>query len=224
MLYIFIIKGLKTDLETEGNTPYQQFYQNLSSSEISKKYLYIFFLRTYLREYENLSKCRPDTEEAIIWIGQNHADYGLLVTPRFRDGSWVNDNSEIRRFRKRYWSIGHILETGLVIPNKNDVFHFKTIEEYLKFFEHVLVRNTASTYQKRIATLYSQYVQASHNPEDTLLLIPEFRYGGMSSKHEYRLDFCIIDIESNNKIGFELSPWSTHGQLTGTKNKTQAFD
>ena len=23
------------------------------------------------------------------------------------------------------------------------------------------------------------------------------------------------------KTGFELSPWSTHGELTGTKNKTQ---
>jgi len=57
------IKGLKADLETEGKTAYQQFYENLSASEISKKYLYIFFHRTYLREYENLSKNRPHTFE-----------------------------------------------------------------------------------------------------------------------------------------------------------------
>jgi hypothetical protein len=24
-----------------------------------------------------------------------------------------------------------------------------------------------------------------------------------------------------NKVGFELSPWSTHGKITGTKNKKQ---
>jgi len=92
---------------------------------------------------------------------------------------------------------------------------------HLKFFEHVLVRNTASPYQKQIAALYTQYVKKSNAPEEILLLIPEFRYGGIASKHEYRLDFCIIDPETCNKIGFELSPWSTHGKLTGTKDKKQ---
>ncbi|CDZ77816.1 hypothetical protein BN59_02106 [Legionella massiliensis] len=42
-----------------------------------------------------------------------YIDLKHLVTPKFRNGSWVNGNSEIRRFRKRYWSIGHILQTGL---------------------------------------------------------------------------------------------------------------
>lgn len=215
------IKGLNADLKAEGETPYRKFYKNLYSSEVSKKYLYIFLHRTYLREFENLSKKRPNTDEATIWIGQNNADYGLLVAPYF-SGAWVNDKSEIRRFRRRYWSVGHILETGLVVPNRNETFTFSDVDEYLKFFEHILVRNTASPYQKQVAALYSQYVRASPIPEEILLLIPEFRYGGINTKHEYRLDFCIIDVETNNKIGFEFSPWSTHGKLTGTKTKKQS--
>jgi hypothetical protein len=56
---------------------------------------------------------------------------------------------------------------------------------------------------------------------DVPLLIPEFRYAGRVAKHQHRLDFCIIDADTMDKVGFELSPWSTHGNLTGTKNKTQ---
>lgn len=215
------IKGLKEDLVLEGQTEYRKFYENLMRSETSKKYLYIFFHRTYLREYENLSKNRPHTTDSQIWLGQNNADYGLLITPRFVKNKWENDNSEIRRFKPRYWSIGHVLETGLVVPDKDDKFTFPNIDEYLKFFENILVRHSASIYQKKLAQLYSSYVKTSDNPEDILLLMPELRYNGKDKKHKYRLDFCIIDVESNNKIGFELSPWSTHGNLTGTKNKKQ---
>ncbi|HSZ54643.1 MAG TPA: hypothetical protein VK797_03225 [Tepidisphaeraceae bacterium] len=52
------------------------------------------------------------------------------------------------------------------------------------------------------------------------LLIPELRYRGRDKQHKHRLDFCVIDPYSLRKIGFELSPWSSHGQLTGTKTKT----
>ena len=39
--------------------------------------------------------------------------------------------------------------------------------------------------------------------------------------HKYRLDFTIINPYTLEKQGFEFSPWSTHGALAGTKNKTQ---
>jgi len=52
-------------------------------------------------------------------------------------------------------------------------------------------------------------------------LIPELRYDGREVKHKYRLDSCIIDPDTMNRVGFELSPWSSHGALTGTKEKTQ---
>lgn len=218
--YISIfVKGLKSDLLDEGFTLYAQFYENLIQSDVAKKYLYVFLKRTFFREYENITKCRPNVDEAAYWIGQNNADYGLLVSPRYRKGQWENDVSEIRRFRKRYWSIGHVIETGLVIPDRNEIRSFENVEQYLQFFRDI-VRQTGSKYQRDLADLYSEYVIASDEPEKILLLFTELRFQ-KERKHKYRLDFCVIDVESGNKIGFEISPWSSHGHIPSTKTKSQ---
>jgi len=216
------LAGFKEHLSTtKFRTVYDDLYDQMKASLAFQEYLYKFLRRSYLNHYEELSKTRPSVAKAEIWIGENHADYGLLVTPRFGKNGWENDKSEIRHFRPRYWSVGHVLETGLVIPHKNKAIPFKTVEDYLTFFEHVLVRGTASSHQKRIAELYCDYVRKTEKPLDVPLLIPEFRYDGRLAMHKYRLDFCIIDADTMNRIGFELSPWSTHGLLTGTKGKTQ---
>jgi hypothetical protein len=51
--------------------------------------------------------------------------------------------------------------------------------------------------------------------------IPEFRYEGITGTHQYRLDFTVIDPHELTKLGFELSPWSTHGYLSEIKGLTQ---
>ena len=109
-----------------------------------------------------------------------------------------------------------------LIPNKNDKMTFKDIPDYLNFFVNVIVRNSGSKYEMEIAEHYRQFVLNHERPENIPLLIPEFRYEGIDVVHKYRLDFTIIEPNDLNKIGFELSPWSTHGQLTGTKRMTQA--
>lgn len=215
------LDGLKADITSGENSTYTKFYSRLMQSDISRNYFYEFLRRTYLKQYESLSKNKPDFQSVEIWVGQNNADYGLLITPRFVRGRWENDESEIRHFKWNYWSIGHVLETGLIVPDRNQRIRFSNITEYLNFFEHTLVRHAASEYQRKIAELYSDYVRSSTNPQDILLLIPELRYAGRNKAHKYRLDFCIIDVNSNNKIGFELSPWSSHGRLSGTRNKKQ---
>jgi hypothetical protein len=204
------------------STNLYETYKLLQKHPIFKDYLFIFLKRVYLRNYDALSKRRPSIEEAEIYIGQNNANYGILVTPRFINGSWENDKSEIRHFKKQYWSIGHILETGFVIPNKNDKITFRETSDYLNFFVNVIVRNSGSKYEMEIAELYREYVLNNPRPEDIPLLIPEFRYEGIDVLHKYRLDFTIIEPNDLNKIGFELSPWSSHGQLTGVKDMTQA--
>jgi hypothetical protein len=220
------LEGYKQDLIKRGyyaeNSNLYETYKLLQKHPIFKEYLFIFLKRVYLRNYEALSKKRPVVEEAEIYIGQNNANYGILVTPRFVNGSWENDKSEIRHFKKQYWSIGHILETGFVIPNKNDRMMFKDIPDYLNFFVNVIVRNSGSKYEMEIAELYREYVINHSRPENIPLLIPEFRYEGIDVVHKYRLDFTIIEPNDFNKIGFELSPWSTHGLLTGVKSMTQA--
>lgn len=175
-----------------------------------------------MKHFEELSRKRPDAEEAIAWIGQTNANYGLLITPRYRDGEWENDKSEIRAFNKAYWTVGHVMKTGLVIPGKNKTFIFSDVDQYLLFFTDTLVRNSGSKYEYEIACHYADYVSSHVAPESVPLLIPEFRYGGIAKKHEYRLDFLIINPYTLEKIGFELSPWSTHGYLSKIGGLTQA--
>jgi hypothetical protein len=198
-----------------------EIYDLFQSSQVAQQYMMIFLERSYLKHYDELSKQRPPDEDAEIWIGQNAADYGLLVAPRFANGDWENDKSEIRHFKPGYWTIGHVLETGLVVPRKQKRMTFKDVENYLDFFEEVLVRHAKSKHQSGLAERYSAYVRAAANPLQVPLLIPELRYEGRAQKHRYRLDFCVIDTATLQKTGFELSPWSSHGELTGTKGKSQ---
>jgi len=216
------LDGFQGSLSTTGfRTSFDDMYDLFNKSKAAQEYMLLFLERSYLKHFDELSKRRPSVEEAEIWIGQNSADYGLFVTPRFAKGDWQNDRSEIRHFKPGYWTIGHVVETGLVIPGKDKTMTFTVVDAYLDFFENVLVRHSKSPYQIELAERYSAYVRASSNPTAVPLLIPELRYEGRAVKHKYRLDFCVIDQVTMQKTGFELSPWSTHGELTGTKGKTQ---
>lgn len=83
----------------------------------------------------------------------------------------------------------------------------------------MLVRKAGSVHQSRLAERYSAFVRTSDNPLKVPLLIPELRYLGREKIHKHRLDYCVFDPYSLRKIGFELSPWSSHGQLVGTDKK-----
>lgn len=219
------LQGYEDDLKDRGDymktSNAYDTYLLLRKHEVFKSYLFIFLKRVYLRNFEALSKKRPKVDEAEIYIGQENASYGILITPRFVNGKWENDKSEIRHFKKQYWSIGHILETGLVIPGKNSKMTFKDIPDYLNFFQNVIVRNSGSKYEMELAECYTDYVLNHERPENIPLLIPEFRYDGLEKEHKYRLDFTIIEPTELNKIGFELSPWSSHGYLKKIKGLTQ---
>lgn len=202
---------------------YSTLKNNLKYESFSE-YLMLFLMRTFLREYESLSRARPVADEAFLWFGENKVRWGLFVTPKFisDDKQWVNDRSEVRHFSKKYWSIGHILKTGIVLPDKNRIQRFASAEEYLNFFVNSLVRLSGSKYELEIAERYEEYVLDSDNPEDVPLLIHEYRYGGLDKDHEHRLDFTILNEGTvTPKIAFELSPWSSHGYLAKIKGLTQ---
>lgn len=183
-----------------------------------KKYVFIFLKRSFLKHYNELHKKRPGIEDSELWFGVNDAHYGLFVTPRWNGANWENDKSEIRAVKFKYWTIGHVMETGLCIPDEDDKYEFTKIEDYLDFFK-AQVRLTKSQYQIEVARKYIEYVNASDKPHEIPLLIPEIRYDGSGRKHVYRLDFMVINPFTMEKIGFEISPWSTHGKLSG-KHKT----
>jgi len=212
-------RGFKAAMSPPGRpfpNAHRQNFERLKSSKASQKYFILFLKRAYLNHFEELSRKRPQLSEAEVWMGQ-------LVTPRFnkRKGEWENDRSEIRHFPKLYWTIGHVVHTGLVIPDEEEKISFGSVDEYLTFFKNVLVRNSGSRYEKAIAERYVAFVKAAKDPEGVPLLIPEYRYEGKAAKHRFRLDFCIIDPFTMQKVGYELSPWSTHGYLTKLKGLTQ---
>lgn len=185
-----------------------------------RKYCEIFLRRSFLNHYDELSKVRPREDEAHFWFGLNDAQHGIFVTPRFNKAinDWENDKSEIRAFSNIYWSIGHVVETGLCLQGENRRYPFADINAYLTFF-YDKVRLTKSKYQLEIANRYIKFVQDSSTPEKIPLLIPELRFNNEKRDHEHRLDFLVINPYTMDKIGFELSPWSTHGKLKG-KDKT----
>src|SRR5205814_2288204 len=78
------LTGFKDHLSTTGfRTSYDDLFDLIKKSPAFQEYLYKFLRRLYLKHYEELSKTRPSVARSEIWIGENHADYGLLVTPRF---------------------------------------------------------------------------------------------------------------------------------------------
>lgn len=215
------LRGLKESALTDGVASDLWLWKRIKKHKVLQEYTILFLKRSFLKHFDELSKNRPPVEEAEIWIGQENANYGLLVTPRFRNGQWENDKSEIRAFPKAYWTIGHVMQTGLVIPGKDKIFKFGDIEQYLLFFQDTLVRNSGSKYEYELAGHYCDYVRSSPNPELVPLLIPEFRYAGLMVKHIYRLDFMVINPYTLDKIGFELSPRSSHGYLKKIGSLTQ---
>ncbi len=123
------LQGFESCLSTGPyENAYDRLYQTLKASAAAQEYLMLFVNRSYLKHYDELSKKRPNVEEAEVWIGQNKADYGILVCPRFHKGQWENDKSEIRHFKPLYWTIGHVLATGFVIPGKNQKIPFNDAE------------------------------------------------------------------------------------------------
>jgi hypothetical protein len=185
-----------------------------------REYTFLFLERTFLREFDHLAKQRPD-DDAHIWIGNNDAEYGLFVVPRFKNGRWENDRSEIRRLKHRYWSIGHVMEAGFVVPQKNQLLRFQDLGQLLTFYEATLIRPSGSIHEQKLASRYCDYVREHSKPTDVPFLVPQFRYAGLEREHKYRLDYCVIDPYTLSRFGFELSPWSSHGQMKKIGGLTQ---
>ncbi|WP_411678595.1 hypothetical protein [Clostridium thailandense] len=181
----------------------------VNDNKLVKEYTKLFLERSYLKHYEYWNKKKITDKDNRLWIGYNKNNYGILISPRFKNGNWDNDVSEIKKFKKDYFTIGHILKTGLVRAFKNEKVIFKNVTEYLEFFLE-FVKKSNSPYEDSIANKYCTYVMSNMHSESIPLLIPQLRYKGLEEYHEYRLDFCIINPKSLRKVGFEISPFSTH--------------
>lgn len=198
----------------------KSIFRNVRLLQDEKIYQYTckFLERNFYKNLNARIRSKPDENLWEIWFGFK-LTYGLLIAPERIDSGWRIDKSEIRRANYNYWTIGHILNTGIIDPYLNKPIYFKGLEDFCLFYLSVLKRLSNSNYEKEICDHYISYINESEDPFNEPLLIPEFRYAGLEKEHKFRLDFTVLNSHTNEFIGFEISPASTHMQVTNLKSK-----
>jgi len=187
-----------------------------------REYTLVFLERNFYKNHLERTRAKPDSTLWQVWFGDNKSLWGLLIAPAFRLNGWTNDVSEIRRARFHYWTVGHVLATGVVDPSQKVPLRFVDLDQFLVFYRGVVKRLSNSLYESAIFDRYAAYLERSDSPELEPLLIPELRYGGPEANHEHRLDFTVLNPHTMQYVGFELSPFSTHGAVKKMREKTQA--
>lgn len=191
------------------------------NDELLRKYTFTFLTRNFYRNYKERVRAKPNENLWSLWFGSGTLVWGLLISPSLRMNEWTNDKSEMRRENYNYWTVRHVLETGLIDPESEQPVVFTTTKEFSSFYRSVLKRVSNSVYEREIADLYMNYLNESKNPLDEPFLIPELRYAGKDIEHKYRLDFAVLNPYSMKMTGFEISPSSSHMSVKGMKGKTQ---
>ena len=227
------LNGLITKVESVEEEQKQKYnghiYQNSSAHEllryvqdpIVRDYIFSFLVRNFYREFIPRTRAKPNEILWQLWFGDNKLIWGLIIAPSFRDNGWTNDRSEIRRADYSYWTVGHILKTGLIDPTSSKTITWSNVGQFIDFYRSVLKRLSNPTYEQGIAERYIQYLQESSSIYDEPFLIPELRYAGLEKEHKYRLDFAVLNSHVMKSTGFELSPASTHQSVSGIRNKNQ---
>lgn len=182
-----------------------------------RRYVDLTLERTYLKKQQKYVRVKPFTHE-ILWLGDNSNIIGLPIyavnlSQGEEHGKWTNhDIGNNYLFPADFWTVGHVLVSGLIDYNGDKLLKFDSADEFLEFYMRFIKNQTAySEYEAKLAWRYCEYVKASDRPRDIPLLIPQYRYGGLEIKHKYRLDFMIINPFTQQIYGLELSPFSSHG-------------
>lgn len=202
------------------NTPTHRIVRLVQDPKIFE-YLLVFLTRNFYRNLIERTRAKPNDIHWELWFGENQIPWGLIIAPALRSGHWTNDVSEIRRADYMYWTIEHVLSTGLIDPESSTPITFRDLTELVTFYNSVLKRLSRSQYEKQIVDLYLQYLNNISNPTEVPFLIPELRYAGLENEHIYRLDFAILNSHTMEYVGFELSPQSSHMSVSGVKGKKQ---
>jgi hypothetical protein len=224
------IVGLKTRLEEIRSSGKLRYQNNPFGEEIVlrclqeeplRKYVLNFLARNFYRNFNARVRAKPTEDLWSIWFGAGNLCWGLVIAPSFRNAQWTNDKSQMRREAYQYWTIGHVLATGIIDPESQQPLRFNSVNDFAIFYRSVLKRVSNSLYEKGISDRYLAYLSQSENPLDEPLLIPELRYAGRDKKHEHRLDFSVLNGHTSTLTGYELSPASTHIAVEGMKAKSQ---
>jgi len=218
-------------IEAEQRKKYRgNIYQNtlehkllrLLKDPLVREYTFIFLVRNFYRQFDARTRAKPDQILWSLWFGDSYKlVWGLIIAPIYRDNRWANDKSEIRRASYSYWTVGHLMETGLIDPSSRSPVRFSTVDEFITFYKSVLKRLSNPIYEQGIAERYIDYLSRSSNIYEEPFLIPELRYAGLEEPHKYRLDYTVLNSHIMKSVGFELSPASTHSSISSSTKKTQ---
>lgn len=208
-------------IEYGGKLPTEKVVLKCLEDDFLREYTFLFLTRNFYRNYKERVREKPDDALWSVWFGSGNLSWGLVISPALRNSEWTNDKSQMRRERYVYWTIGHVINTGLVDPGSTSPLRFKTLQDFIGFYRSVLKRVSSSRYEQEICDRYLEFLLDSEKPEQEPLLIPEFRYAGKDKHHEYRIDFTVLNGHTFDFTGFELSPASTHVRVKGMSGKTQ---
>lgn len=201
--------GGRTDQKTG-----EQSYITLKmlADPICKNYILDFLRRTFYRNYEAYTREKPAETLETVWFGDENHCWGLPITPVPRNGIIENDHSEIRKAPFHYWTLRHILSTGLIDQASNGPYYFHNGVNQLLVFLRSFSSYSNSIYEQYFIDQYINYINNSCDQLNEPLLIPEFRYGDNERYHRWRTDFLVLNSYTNSHVAIELSPLSTHGK------------
>lgn len=194
------------------------FLMHALQDTVLREYLFLFLTRNFYRNFKERVRSKPNESLWSIWFGSGNLVWGLLISPEMRNDDWTVDRSEIRRSDFNFWTIRHVMKTGLIDPESNEPVRFKKPDDFIQFYRSVLKRVSNSQYEKAIADRYIDYLKKSDTPYEEPFLIPELRYAGKETKHKYRLDYTILNPYTMELVGFEISPSSTHMAIPKIKD------
>lgn len=159
-----------------------------------------FLERNFYRNFQARIRAKPDDALWSIWFGSGNLFWGLIISPAWRNAEWTKDKSQMRREQYHYWTLGHVLATGLIDSESDRPLKFREPSDFYNFYRSVLKRVSNSSYEKGICDRYLDYIIHSEAPLQEPLLIPEFRYAGKDKKHKHRLDFAILKAIRHNSL------------------------
>ena len=117
---------------------------------VCKEYIYDFLTRNFYRHINERIRYKPSEQLWEVWLGSNLLYCGILTSPAYRNNIWINDVSEIRRANYEYWTIGHILTTGIVVPDNPSPCKFPDLNSFIIFYNQIIMRLSKSEYGKRL--------------------------------------------------------------------------
>lgn len=203
----------------------EDFLYELLGDKDCLEYFEIFMRRYFLRKEKELSRIKPKQQLYELWFGNNDHCFGIMITPVYRFSHqnnmyiWENDKSEIRKVDFRYWSVAHILKTGIIDIKKNERIMFADIEELIDFYEHTFYDKSNSKYERPVMQKYLELLRQASDYNKIAFLIPELRFK-KEKLHKYRLDFTVLSAEGEkDHVGFELSPDSSHAYTQDIEHK-----